>query len=1666
MCLVAVLAMASPAGAQSTRSASTGASAGASNQSYDRKLVPVVQEIGAERRVAVGEIADRGSKERAASVPDSEPASPAGSPDMLSTDSVTAQSVDGVSDSSGNFLRVQTVAGSTSGMYASCSYPSPGFYPGVEYVPCAYVEVWDGVDGPTVSSQNWKVDKTYDACGALIWSDTTDQWRSSQSTSTFSTGWIGGVLGVIPSSACPGTWTLVTTFTQQYTNGATLTDSSTVTFPVYASEAAASLSAQTEPTGGPVSAVEALGGCAPCSYQSRAHATAYPVDTLSGSFWHTFDDLAIPGRGPALELSRSYNSSQASVDGLFGYGWSSTYGMALDVNGSTATVHQETGAVVTFGFDGSAWTAPPRMFASLTDNGDGTWTFVRRSKDSFTFDSLGRLIAIEDLNGYTTAVSYPDATTKVVTGPAGRSFTFTLSGGRVTAVTDSSTPARTISYTYDPAGDLVEVVDEGGGHWQFTYDGSHRMLTMRSPRFYGDTTTTPSPVVTNHYDIDGRVDWQSDPLGRTTSFDYTTEPGSTLVTNPKGDTTAFEYAHGLLVSVTRGYGAQPATWHYRYDPDTLGRTTTVDPNGNVTTATYDSAGNLLSATDALGHTTEFTYNSLRQVTSITEPQQINGQPVIRTMTYDTAGNPLTESAPLLDPAGVTVATATTTYHYDDPTHPGDVTGVTDPNGNATSYTYDAVGNLVSVTAPPTTENPAGNTTTYTYTDRGWLSSATAPRGNLTGATPADFTASYDHDAYGRTTLVTDALGNQTTTTYDADGNVEMVTDDNSHTTTFVHNAAGELIETIRPDSSVVRTDYWPDGAIHRQYDPANQPTTYTYDPLGQLATTTDPLNRITKTSYDRAGNLVSVIDPSNRTTTYSYDAANQLIGIDYSDTGTPDVTAIAYDDNGRRTSMTAGAGTSTWTWDSLGRLTSHTDANGKTISYGYDIGDRQTSVTYPGTTGTVTRSYDAANRLTAIEDWNQQLTTFAYDADSNIINRSYPNGTSTTATVDHASRLMAISHAPSASPASPFVSFGYSRDGVGQLTSVTSTGVPSDNHNFGYTALDQIQSVDTDNFGYDSADNLVTRLDGTAQSFDAAHQLDAAGPTINRVGTSGAGNDTGKTLTVAVPAGVTGDDQLLLAVTLANSKSVATPAGYSIVGTYASGGGGQAAKMVLFRRTATGAETNVSLEFSHSTPKSATLTAYRGVSPTAPIAASTSSGGQSNAVSVPSLAATPGQQLVAFTGAAGVSGTWSTQTGMTLLDQHAGGTTDAAVFDQPVTTNGATGSRTFFHSAITHLVGTLVALNPAGSAYGYDPQGNRVSYTSPTGAPVTLGYDQANRLTSYDGIATYGYNGDGLRTTKTIAGVTSAFTWDSSGELPLLLVDGDTNYIYGPGGLPLARIDSTGETLYYHQDQLGSTRALTDSTGAVVATYTYDPFGNVTGSTGAADNPFGYTGQYTDPESGYQYLRARYYDPLTGQFLTRDPAVATTMEPYAYAGNNPTNYTDPTGLYWGEGIVNKAKDTASGAWDATGGKVVSGVNDLCFESWQEAATCTAVVAGTVSLGVGGAAVLGVGGGLAGTAGTVASTAGYIGVGAQGLLTVDDCRRGVDGSCLINGAATLAGGIGLGLGSAAGNYGMIGAHLRDADIYAGIAQALGVGGLTAGAVGYLFGFPGVASFADC
>ncbi len=227
-----------------------------------------------------------------------------------------------------------------------------------------------------------------------------------------------------------------------------------------------------------------------------------------------------------------------------------------------------------------------------------------------------------------------------------------------------------------------------------------------------------------------------------------------------------------------------------------------------------------------------------------------------------------------------------------------------------------------------------------------------------------------------------------------------------------------------------------------------------------------------------------------------------------------------------------------------------------------------------------------------------------------------------------------------------------------------------------------------------------------------------------------------------------------------------------------------------------------------------------------------------------------------------------------------------------LTTSAGTTSYAYDHAD------QLTSVTPPGqgaTGYTYDGNGNLAARGSDS-----FTWDAENRLTA----ATVGgqnetntYNGDGLRQSRTVGGSTKTFVWDVAAKLPVILDDGSGQYLYGPQGL-VAKITPSG-TFYYLADSQGSVLAIVSSSGAVVQNYAYDMYGAVTSQSGSLGSEQQFAGQQTDPD-GLQDLRARFYDPGTGRFLSRDSWSIddkAVFHPYVYARNNPTTVTDPSGHF-------------------------------------------------------------------------------------------------------------------------------------------------------------------------
>lgn len=804
--------------------------------------------------------------------------------------------------------------------------------------------------------------------------------------------------------------------------------------------------------------------------------TSRPVNCQTGNFWETSTDLRVPGRNDGLTFTRTYNSQEAanaSAPGMLGYGWAFEFGetLTIDPSSQAASVRHANGSIATFLPNGDGtYSAPAWVQSTLSKNSDGSYTYTLPHGKQFVFNASGQLVKTQDRNGNATTLSYNGSSQlATVTEPTGRTLGFTYNAaGQIQQITDPA--GYSVGYTYDGSGNLQTVTDVAGGTTTYTYDARHQLLTATDPR---------SGKLTNVYDTSERVASQTDPANRTTTFTYST--GDTKITDPAGNVTDEQFTNNEPTSITKAQGTSAeATSTYSYDSN-LNETRMVDANHHTWTYGYDAAGNRTSVTDPLNHTTTWTFNGTRDVTSAIKP---SGQET--DYGYDANGNLKTVTRTLTE----TNTQLQSTYSYDGY---GQLLSAVDPLNHSWTYGYDSNGNRTSATSP------LGNKTTWSYDADSRVRTYTTARGNVTGANPADYTTTITRNPFGDPLTITDPHGNLTTYVYDGDRNLTDVTDRDIRHTHYDYNADNQVTKVTRPDGSTQQTGYDADGKVNSQTDGLNHPTSYGYDAQERVTSATDPLNRTTAFGYDPVGNQTSKTDPQSRTTTYGYDNANQLSSINDS-SGNPAAVSLGYNADGQRTSMSDASGATTYTFDSIGRLTSQTNGSGQKTTYGYDNASRLTSIGYPkalsplnltGTggqqqinTGSVTRTYYDDGTLKTVSDWLGNTHTFSYNPEQQLTATARPNSTSASYGYDANGNMTSLTDVGGQT--------SYSYTNAGLLASVTPPG--GQPQSYGYDSVGRLTQVGSNPsaYTYDNADNptqVVAGSNETGQTFDAANQL-------------------------------------------------------------------------------------------------------------------------------------------------------------------------------------------------------------------------------------------------------------------------------------------------------------------------------------------------------------------------------------------------------------------------------------------------------------------------------------------------------------------------------------------------------------------------------------------------
>jgi RHS repeat-associated protein len=220
--------------------------------------------------------------------------------------------------------------------------------------------------------------------------------------------------------------------------------------------------------------------------------------------------------------------------------------------------------------------------------------------------------------------------------------------------------------------------------------------------------------------------------------------------------------------------------------------------------------------------------------------------------------------------------------------------------------------------------------------------------------------------------------------------------------------------------------------------------------------------------------------------------------------------------------------------------------------------------------------------------------------------------------------------------------------------------------------------------------------------------------------------------------------------------------------------------------------------------------------------------------------------------------------------------------------------------------------NGVTTTYTYDNNGNTLSKTTGTDK-VNYQWNAENRLIGLDnngdGVndVTNKYDGDGIRISQKVNGDETRFLVDKNRDYAQVLQEYTpskiikASYVYGHDLISQLR---NSQRSFYHVDGLGSTRALTDSNGLVSDRYAYEAFGEIIKQLGNTKNLYLFAGEQRDPNLGLDYLRARYLDVNTGRFFATDPFSGVIRQPntlhkFIYTGNNPTNFIDPSGKFFG-----------------------------------------------------------------------------------------------------------------------------------------------------------------------
>ncbi|MBM3747567.1 MAG: hypothetical protein FJW34_17415, partial [Acidobacteria bacterium] len=870
---------------------------------------------------------------------------------------------------------------------------------------------------------------------------------------------------------------------------------------------------------------------------------------------------------------------------------------------------------------------------------------------------------------------------------------------------------------------------------------------------------------------------------------------------------------------------------------------------------------------------------------------------------------------------------------------GRITALEDFTGRRVTYEYDAAGRLSAVT------NAGGGRTAYAYyTDRIFnhlLKSFTTAEGAVT---------SFQYYANGKVARVTLPGGQNTSFVYLPMRNETHVIDARGLLTSYQYNSLGSVVKIARPDGSYLESVYNAQAKIESQTDAAGYTTRYSYDAAGNLTSVTDPLGRVlrftyegkfnlvssvrdaagneTEFEYDARGNLTRAVKPQGVETRFSWDSAGNLtartdpegnmVTFTYDEVG--NVTSVRdalgnvskreFDRLKRLTHAVDPLGGEVWLeYDALGRLVRQTDPLGRTAGRTYDRDGRLVKVAdYAGRTATF--RYDVLNHLTQVTDALGQVTEYAYatpdcgcSATANLTAFRDPAGRARSQTYDFLDRLVSSTDALGSS-----TQYGY--DAQGSLASKRDAS--GNLVTFERDAAGRItRRLYTDRaetrFVYDASNNLVSASNQHVAytfTYDALNRLRTfTDSRFNKTLTYGYDRLGRRTSLTDSEGG------LFLYAWDTNSRLVwfQNPAGATAAFEYDA----------LGRRTRL-SYSNGAVADSQYDAAGRLTSLLHGV-PDAPAPLATFA-----------YAYDATGNTVAVSDAAGAHAYQYDALDRLVAATHPSLAAESYRYDAAGNRLETASEGNYTYDAAGRL------LSAGGVTYAYDKNGNLTQKTTASGVTAYTwnGASQLVRIDLPDGaVVTYKYDPLGRRIEKNVNGAVTAYLYDFSSILLALDASGGmlARYAHGTGVDEPLMMERGGQAYFYHQDGQWNVVQLTDAAGNSVCSYSYDSFGR-TQPCQSVVNPHGFAGREYDGESGLYFMRARYYDPVVGRFISPDPldlasvllgeqdqqaALALLpaasaalagpaglgslrgpqqLSPYSYALNNPAALRDPSGL--------------------------------------------------------------------------------------------------------------------------------------------------------------------------